>query len=231
MRNVYDLDGGRIALDENEILEAINPHRKEVVSILVEKGWIPEEFLIPRNFEEAKTLTQGKGFKVELQKFKDNISLFIEKRENCEEEEFRQWLMEAFCEALAEEQPAENFYLLIPKREWVYKDRDNLKGSELCNFAKILGGYTATKKEFHLALAMMIIAEEGSAEIWNNFVKHEEKETVLLETYGGMKNSQGEYKEMLDLVGGDKPLATLKPYYLKEGSYTSALPCVVVQSL
>lgn len=231
MGNVYDLDEVRIALDEKEILEAINPHRKEVVSILVEKGWIPEEFLIPRNFEEAETLIQGKGFKVELQKIEDNISFFIEKRDDYQEEKLRQGILEAFCKELEEEQPAEKFHLLIPKREWVYRDRDWLKGSELCNFAETLGGYTATRKEYRLALAMMIIERGNSGLIWDEFTHYGWKDCILLES-GGITNPQGECEEMVDLVGGEgmPPLATLKPYQKGE-YYKTALPCVVLQSL
>ncbi len=61
----------------------------------------------------------------------------------------------------------EEFYLLIPEKEWVYEDDTSITVEELIHFAEEIGSI-ATWIEVALSWAQEITNEKGSKKIWES---------------------------------------------------------------
>ena len=87
---------------------------------------VPKKFLIvtsekhqEQSFEITKIPEDGKCILVRLETIQRNM--FIEERSDKKEEKLRRLINKAIKEAEKEPEKYEEFYILVPKREWVYK--------------------------------------------------------------------------------------------------------------
>lgn len=155
--------------DNNSKKVAYKVHGREMdfsereIGAILEKC-IPEGSILPKTFEEAEKPTAGKCFKVGLGTI--DFSLFLERRKNRRQERIRQTILLARKEASKQPEKYQVFYLLIPRKEWVYGDEDYITVRVAMAFSEQLGGYTETWIEKALGWAQEITNGNGSDESW-----------------------------------------------------------------
>ena len=135
--------------------------KKEIKAIL--EKHIPK---LPKTFEEAKEPTDGKCFKVELKTI--NIYLFLEERKDEPQELIRKIILKAIIKAWKKPKKYDVFYLLIPKKKWVYRGKKYITVGKAMDFAEKVGGYTETWIEEALGWAQRITNGGGSEESWDS---------------------------------------------------------------
>ncbi len=146
----YTVNGRQMEFSQEEIEEILKQHFPE---------FLPEEF------EEAEKPTEGKCFRVDVSTINQYLYLFLKERNNSCQERCRKIILEAIK---AEKQRDKVFYLLIPKKKWVYGDKVYISVEEAINFARKMSGHIGSWVEEVLGWAQRIINERGTDEAWEN---------------------------------------------------------------
>ena len=167
---------------------------KRVIEIMVPKRYLevtPQKNKMTLFFEIVKFPENGKCVCVKIDtihKYK-----FKEKRSNKKEEALRMLINDAFKEAEKEPKKYEEFYILIQKREWVYKTR--FTDGEMEEYPKKICGTMSNWVEIALFLAQLLSNEEN----WEKMCKERDN----LDFYRVFKWKDGQNV----LLGGARKLS------------------------
>ncbi len=151
-RRAYTVHGVTRYLSKEEVEAILASHIPKKSSLFLER------------FEVAKRPTDGKCFKVELEKIDTN--LFVKKRENKKQEETRILILEAIRKASMEPEKYKLFYLLVPEKEWVYGAKGWITIERAMEYAEEVGGYTTTLVEEALGWGQQITNDAGLDKVW-----------------------------------------------------------------
>ena len=145
-------------------------------------------FLILKRTEKieiAEEPTYGKCFKVDVREILKNERLFEEERVDQNQESTRLMIKTAIQKVKKNPLNYESvFYLLIPEKEWVYKERPSER--ELKLYATRMGGYISNCTTEPLAWAQWIINKKNWITVCNKPDKIEYFRVVEWEKPGNL---------------------------------------------
>lgn len=234
-RRMYTLGEDRIFLSEKEVYNLLESHGEELLGKykqeLMERRVSFKTALFPKLFEETKRRPEeGFCFKIEIKKILDNIGLFNQERKDREEEEIRRLIIESVCAAMKEPQRYESMYLLLPKKEWIYREDECL----IEDFAQAIDGYKATEVEAGLEWATRIIEADNSDQLWKElpqpFEFFQEWNTInaIIEKIYVAIRKEDAFQVDIDLWSS--PLE-IEKHYCKKLKENQLIPYLVVKSL
>lgn len=225
-----NLDYNKITLTVNGRKESFS--KEELTAKLerlaeLEKNFSKKNDAQVKMFELAEKPTEGKCFKVDPIEIVKKEVLFLQSRIDKKQDIARRRILKAIKEVKKSPQKyGEVFYLLIPKKEWVYRSKRCKTIQEQNKFAENLGGYISNFITEPLVWAQRIINGESWGTLCN--------EPDTLKWYRIVIWENGETK----LVGGASEIkdyvsaSAIRGYvYCYGGRFNGAVPSVVLKTL
>lgn len=118
-------------------------------------------------FELAEKPTEGRAFEVVPSEIFQKKRIFLKRREDSQEEEARKNIFKSLKEVKKNPEKYVKFYVLIPRKQWIYEQKTYKSAKDLETFAKKLG-FLLDPVQANLILAQRIINGESWAEIAKN---------------------------------------------------------------
>ena len=224
-------------LDYNKITLTVNGRKesfsKEELIAKLERLAELEKIFSKKHDAEVKTFelfekpTEGKCFKVDPIEIVKKEILFLQPRIDKKQDIARRRILKAINEVKKNPYKyGEVFYLLIPKKEWVYRGKTHKTIEEQNMFAESLGGFTSNWVTEPLVWAQRII----NGESWETLCN--EPDTLKWYRIVIWENSEAK------LVGGASEIndygsaSAIRSYiYYSKGRLNGAVPSIILKSL